>query len=293
MKKKILIGVAGLMVLLIAALGIAWWQIDAIAREGIQRGTQRATGLNTTVSEVSLGLLGGTLDVQGLQIDNPDGFDTPYLLRAGGIDTGVTLGSLFGSPVEVRHLNLHNLEVHLEQKGLKTNVQVVMDRLKKPPPPPGESPTPGPAPQPEPNEPAPPAEGKKIRVACIVVSSVTAYVRGGMPGGKTQEYTVRVPEIVLTDLTADTKRGITVDELVRRVLPAILATVIKESTGKVPSQLLGDFRTDLLEDLSPQARELLREVGAEKLLDPNRILDKTGETVTDGLLNRLRQRDSQ
>jgi len=72
--RKLLKLVAAVVLLVVIVAGIAWLYIDSIATTGIEEGATYALGVPTTVEDVSVSLLGGTVKIFGLTVANPEGF---------------------------------------------------------------------------------------------------------------------------------------------------------------------------------------------------------------------------
>src|SRR5690554_6816935 len=93
--KKILIGLLAVVLVVVIAVvvlvvvGVS--QIDNLLKAGIERGGTYATGVSTTVDDVDVQLRKGTLDLSGLVLANPPGFDTPHFLALA--ETGMALNS--------------------------------------------------------------------------------------------------------------------------------------------------------------------------------------------------------
>ena len=247
MKKLIKALVAIVIVVLIAA-GLAWYFIDAIARTGIEKGATYALGVETTVDDLSLSLLGGTMTMDGLTVSNPEGYTTPHLVRSGRFDLKVDPGTVLKDKVVVNRFHLDGLDMNIEQKGLRqSNLSVIMGNLKR---------FKGPDKQ-EPDKPKEEPSGKKVVVDRIVIENVVAHVHLASIGSKT----VKVPRIVLENVSND-GQGLTISELTARLLPAILAAVLEEGGDIIPDDLADALDDDLdgaVKALGGNASELVKQ----------------------------------
>jgi len=265
--KKLLKLLVVLVVVIIAAVLIAWWQIDRIVKAGVERGGTYALQVDTTVDTVSLSLLGGTLMMDGLQVANPEGYKTPYMIRSGRFDLAVDTGSVMGDTVQVNKFEIDGLDIYIEQKLGGSNVKAVMKNLERFEGSGGEPPEEGKAPEPA------PGKGKNVQVDRIVIRNVVAHVQLLPVAGKASTVTVEVPEIVLEGVTSDNAAGVAVPELVARVVPAILMAVVKKGGDVLP----GDFAKDLSGSIVQTADALGK--GAETLL--NRTSEGIGKGIRD------------
>ena len=259
MKKALKIAV-GVVIVIAAVLAVAWFYIDAIAKTAVERGATYALGVPTRVDSVRVSLLGGTVGMDGLTVGNPAGYQTAHLVKSGRFDLAVVPGSLMKDTIEVSRFELDGLDMNIEQKlGAGTNVSVILDNVK----------TPGGGKEPEPAK----AEGgTKVKVDRIVIRNVVAHVQVLPVGGKASTLDVKVPEIVMTDVTGDNAQGIAVSELVRRLMPAILAAVVDKGKGILPDADLDKLSGDVAsatQAIGQGAAKLVEKVGGQagKLLE--------------------------
>jgi len=253
--------ILAVLLLLIAAAIIVWLAIDFFAEAAVEKGATYALGVKTELDSMDVRLLRGEVTMEGLNVANPEGFDTPHLMHSGRFELGVRTGSLFSDTVEVRKFHLDGLDVNVEQKLTGSNVSKVLQNLERV------------AGQEKDREPPSEGRGKKVKVDHILIKDVKAHfhILGGI-ASKPRTITVEVPQIELRQVSSD-EGGVVVAELVRRLLPAILKAVIKEGKGTVPG--------DLLRELDGQVSTAIAALGGEagKLVEQ---VDKTfGKTVGD------------
>ena len=239
MGRKLIRVLLVLVVLAIVAVGVAWLMIDRIAKAGVEKGGTYAMGVPTTLEDMSVSLLGGRVTMDGLNVANPAGFNSDRLMHSGRFDLEVDAGSLLGETVNVKRFELDGLELNVEQQAAGSNVGKIIENLKQ-------------LSSGKTDEPAEPedGEGKKVKVDRIVVRNVHArfYLLSAKP------ISVKVPEIVLTDVTSDNAAGVAVSQLAARIVPAIVAAVVEQGQGKVPADLLNDLDGQL-DDLAAAAGE--------------------------------------
>ncbi|MBE3099296.1 MAG: AsmA family protein [Planctomycetes bacterium] len=218
---------------LLAALVAGWLFINSIARTAIERGGTYALGVDTRVDSVSLGVLQGEARVDGITIANAEGFKTPHLMKTQRLEVSLRPGSLLEDTIQITRFEIDGLDLHLEQKVGSTNISALLDNIKK---------QEGPAKPDQPKQPG----GKKLKVNRIVVRNVVAHVHVLPIGGNATTLDVKVPEIVLTDVTPDNAAGgVVISELVRKIVPAILAAVVEKCKGAIPDADLKQFGSGL------------------------------------------------
>ncbi len=226
--RKIVIGVV--LLLVVVVLG-SWVMIDSLAKKAVQQGGEYALGVPTTVDTLTLSLLGGSLRMDKLNVANPTGYNSAHLMRTGRFDLAVRPASVFSDTVEVSTFELKGLDLNIEAKGLKNNIEAVLDHIKKLG---GES------------TPAQPSQqqgggGKKIRVNRIVIRDVVAHVLLPIPGST--PLMVKVPTIELNNVGSD--KPLDVAELIGRLMPAILAAVLEQGKGIIPADLLAGLQANV------------------------------------------------
>ncbi len=115
------------LVLLVVAV---WLLINPIAKSAIQSGASEALGVKTSLESIDISPLRGTVVMNGLNISNPEGFNSAYLMDSGQFEVEVSTASLLSDTVEIRRLELDGLEVHIEQKLPFSNVAKIMKNIK-------------------------------------------------------------------------------------------------------------------------------------------------------------------
>lgn len=221
--------------------------------------------MDTRVDSVRLSLLKGELGMTGLVVSNPEGFKTPHLLKTGQLDLALRPGSVLEETVEINRFELDGVDLHLEQKPGTTNVSVILENIARLSGDKTEEETKG---------------GKKVKVDRVVIRNVVAHIQVLPIGGEAATLTVKVPEIVLEDVTSDNADGVAMSELVRRLVPAILAAVVDKGKGIVPDADLGRLSGDVAaasKALGDGAGRLVNQVGGQAA----KALEGLGTTAKD------------
>jgi len=283
--KTLLRVVLVLVVLLIVVGVVGYIWIDSIAKAAIEKGGTYALGVDTTVADVSLSPVGGTMKIEGLKVANPAGFQGSHLMQSGTFDLAMVAGSLLDDTIQVNKFELDGLSLSVEQTLQKNNISVILDNLKR-----FESDD-----EPSDKKPSEPKrekddDGKKVKIDLITIRNVEATFR--LPVGN--PVTVKVPEVTVKDVTGDNAEGVAVSELIARVLPAVLAAVLEQGKGVVPGDLLNTLNGDLnglaaavggqLQQLITNAQGDVRKAVADKLGKAGDDVKKTVGGALDGLL---------
>lgn len=255
MKKRKLIGwtIAIIVVLLIAAVGVTWAMIDHLAKRAVEDGGQYALGVPTTVDSVNLSLLGGTMKMDTLNVSNPPGYKSPHLMRTGQFNLSVDTGSVFSDTVVVPVFEIDGLDVNIEPSGLTNNISVVLENVKKV----GGDGTASQQPAQD------SGSSKKVRVDRVVIRNVVARVHLPIAG---QPLEVKVAPIELSNVSSDNPAGVTVEQLISRILPAIVASVLESGKGILPADLAANLNTQLASTvgaLGGQASQMVQQVTSQ------------------------------
>jgi uncharacterized protein involved in outer membrane biogenesis len=250
--KLILKTVAVLLMLVIVVGIVVWIWIDQIAAEGIRRGGTRALGVETYVEDVDVRLVRGTLGIEEFRVANPEGFETPHLLRSGNFDLALDTGSVWSDPIVLREIVLDGLDIHLEQKFTGNNISVVLENIR------------------DLSKKTPPEEQRKkrkIQVDRVEIRNVVVHVSLPELGKRT----VEIPAIELAGVTSDNAQGVLISELMARIFTALVAAVLEAGGDDIPATLRTALQIDLAtavsavnaEKLTSQARKHIESLGKD------------------------------
>lgn len=255
-----------LLIILVALVVFVGFYMDTAVKTGVEKGAEYAMGVETRVDDLNLQLFRGRLLVDSLQVANPEGYSSNPFMKLNHFDLELKPTSLLTDKVVLRNFELDGLDIRIEQKLTESNVSKLLDNLKR-----LDSGK-------EPDKVEKKKEGKKVQLDRVRVKNVVAHFHL-LPGVSPGPISVKVPEIVLDDVTSDEAGGIVVEQLVARIVPAILASVLENAEGVVPKDFLNTLDRDLkataqalggqVESLMKQAEknvaESLKKLGAEKL----------------------------
>jgi len=248
MKKLLVRLVLAVVVLVVVAGVVGYLWLDTIAKEAVQRGGTYAMGVDTTVDKVSLRPFAGQLQMQGLNVANPKGFNGAHLMQTGTFELELVPSSLMDKTIVLKKFELDGLDMYIDQQMPRSNISVIMDNLKKL----GDE-------KPKDQK---PSEGKNYRVDLITIRNVVAHVKV-LVG---PELTIKIPEIQLKNVTGDNAAGVALPVLVARILPAIVAAVLESGKGVLPPELAMALRGDvsaLTAQLGGQAQQMVKGVQGE------------------------------
>ena len=121
--KRILLVVV---LLIVAAVGIAYVSLNSILCSVIQRQATASLGVDTTLDSAHLSILGGKVDLENLQVSSPPNFSAPKIFTLGGIAVAVHYGQLTGEPIHIQQIVIDHPVLVVEQSKLQLNLDALM-----------------------------------------------------------------------------------------------------------------------------------------------------------------------
>ncbi len=272
--KRLVIALVALVVLLLAAVGIAAASIDMLARRGVEAGGTWALGVPTTLSSADVGILAGTFEMSGLRVANPQGFPAPHFLTLGEGGMAVSLGTLTKSPVVLPAVSLETLDVRLDRKGSESNYKAILDHYSK---------VSGGGSQVKPA-----AEGKKYVINELTMKDINVELHllgpGGTVGavlGEASKIKVPIDEIKLKNVgrtgSGVSGTGVTMGELAGLIVQAVLAATVERGGGLIPSDVLGDLQGQL------SSIGGLKDVGMDVVANAKGTVEQLGKQAEEAL----------
>jgi uncharacterized protein involved in outer membrane biogenesis len=201
------------------ALVIAWFSLGNIMQWGIEQNASSALGVATHIGKLNLNLAGGTVGIDTLTIDNPNGFSTPYLINVSSFGVKLKPMSLIAETIEIQTVELDGLEINVEQKLANNNILTVGEKLQQRS---GEQ-----AKQGDRGE-------KKVKAGYVSIKNVKANVRLSAFGQAIANTSVQVPSIELKDIGSDNAQGVLMSEFMRKLLGEIFTAVTNQVKASLP-----------------------------------------------------------
>jgi hypothetical protein len=248
--KKLLVRLvlAVIVLVVLAGLGV-YFYLDTIAKAAVEKGGTYAMGVDTTVDKVSLHPFDGQLQMQGLKVANPKGFNGAHLMQTGTFELELVPSSLMDKTIVLKKFKLDGLDMYIDQKTPQSNISVIMDNLKKL----------GGGEKPKDEK---PSEGKDYRVDVLSIRNVVAHVKVFVG----PELTIKIPAIELKDVGGENGAGIPMPKLVARILLAVMSGVVEQGKGILPADLLNGLSGDVsgvAAQLGGQAQEMVKGVQSQ------------------------------
>ncbi len=223
LKKLLLIaGVALVLLLVVVALAVGVF-LDKIVKTGMETVGPKVTQVSINVDDIKISMLGGSAQVKGLVIGNPQGYKLPQAISVGLAKVSVSPGSLLSDKIVIKEVAVDAPEMTFEG-GIKDNnlTQIqknVNDFVTGLTGAPSTN-----APAPAAAKPAGPA--KKLEVDHFIISNAKVHGTLHLLGADVPLPTLPLPTIELSNLGTGPE-GITPSELVQKVLGAITDSTLK------------------------------------------------------------------
>lgn len=244
---KILLKLAVVVVLLVGvAIGAVFFYIDSIARSAVERGGTYALGVPTTLRSADVGVLTGDFALDGLKVENPEGYSSDHFMTLDHGDVAVKLSTLREEVVHLPTLNLKQIDVNLESKGNASNYAVILENLKK-----------------LESSPTPPEEQKKFIINKVVIQDVKVHANLLPLAGDAAVMHFPIAEIVLEDVGSETSGGMVLSDLAGVIVKAVFAAIVDKGGELLPLDVLGDLQGRLgdLESLSSMGIDMATNAG--------------------------------
>ncbi len=188
--------------------------IALIWKSALENYGSKITEVPVSVGRVWISPFRGTVQIDSLEIGNPEGFKSARALISKRIDLKLEWKSLFGKKVILRDLSIQGMDVTYERALLRSNLGVISKTVKA-------------------KTKDPDKLGEKLRRGVqadrISIADGTVNLSATLLGGR--GISLPMPALQLQNLGADPD-GITVAELVSEILRALLENVVTLSSSE-------------------------------------------------------------
>jgi hypothetical protein len=116
---KIFVYVLVAVILIIFGLSLT---LDSIVKSNIESAGSELLQTDLTIDKVSLSLFQRHGSINGIHIENPDGFESGDALRIHSVDIRMNPLSLFTGTVEIEELEIQNLEIFFQLRTTGSNL---------------------------------------------------------------------------------------------------------------------------------------------------------------------------
>jgi len=261
--------------------------LDSIAKAGIATVGSRVLGVPTQAGDVSIGIASGVSMIGRLEVDNPSGYAPVKFVSLGALEVDAPFAGLTGDKIVIERIALFDLVVELEKgKDGKLNVERIVENIKRAT---GAGREAG-KPDEKPADPA--AESKEAVVRELRIERLRVNLRN-IAGGKDGVVEVKLPDIVVRELSSKGGVDVLASELSGVVIGSVLQSVVAANIEGIGAEVLGGLK-GAIEGVGTVLDEHLRGAvdagveGAMKALEgAGKLLDEgvkgAGKALEDGV----------
>ncbi|MDY6784064.1 MAG: hypothetical protein SW833_16205 [Cyanobacteriota bacterium] len=222
--------VASILLGILLVLGIGWLRLDSAIATNLQRNISTTLGVYPQIEELHYQLFTGRLNIENLTLNNPNGFATPYFMKANNLQVQCNPLSFLGKTTQLQEFLIERIDVNIEQKLTQNNALTILGNAKQ---------------QRKINLQANVANRqKKFFLQQAIVSNITSQLNLAL-GLLDNPLSVELPEIEaieLSNLTPENIQGVVLGDLIDRVVSGIMKKIVAESQTKIPENILKDIQ---------------------------------------------------
>lgn len=241
-KRYIFLGV----IVAAAAIGYHYFSLESIVKKVVHKYGSEVTGTDVNLGGFSLSFKDGSGKITGLEVGNPKGYDTPYLLTLGEVSVKVDLKSLTTDTIVIDQVLIKKPVITYEMLSLtQNNIKQIQQNIAK-----NTSKVSAEAnvenkPVKADEKPKTTSEkSKKVVIKLVNITGGEIKASAAIPG-KSQEISVALPEIKIEGI-GESKKGENIPQVIARILNQILST----ATQTVIKSNLGDLKGVAEENLN-------------------------------------------
>jgi uncharacterized protein involved in outer membrane biogenesis len=224
--KKALIGISLILILLLVA---GYLFLDHIAKAAIEFGGEQAMGVPTSLENITLRPMLGKGTIEGLEISNPKGFETPFFMNLSKGHAALDMGSLSTDTVVMKTIELDGLKAYLEKTKEGSNYEMILANMKK-----GEE------------EGAKGEEpGKKFLVERILVRNIDVRADLAVAGAKMTSVDLRIDQIEIENVGAGKESGVILSQLMGTIVKAVLTAIVQQGAKVLPQVMVNGLGAGL------------------------------------------------
>jgi len=247
MKKKILIGVAVVIAIIIVVLVVGISNIGALIKTAVNTYGPGITKTNVRLEGAGVSIFSGEAKLKGFHLGNPRGFTSPEAIRVASVFVNLDEKSLAKGTIVIDKIEVVRPEITYEKALGTDNFKTILDNVK------GTAGA-GAAPKGKTEE---GGEGKKLLIRDFVVKDGKVTLATSLLGG--QSISAPLPDIRLQNIGGE-KEGASPAEVFKDILTALYAKITSPDVTNVLNEELKKLGTSL-EAVGEEAKKQLETVG--------------------------------
>jgi uncharacterized protein involved in outer membrane biogenesis len=257
---KIILSIVVVIVVLavLAVVAVAVFA-DRAVKAAVESAGTKALSVPVKVEGANASILGGSVDLDGIAVANPEGYTGPVLLTLADVNVSADTGSLFGDQIIIKNMELTGMEVFVEQKGLQNNLYQVIRPLQQP------------------REPT----GKTLIIDNLVISDILVHFSlPALPGQQAQSMDLKIAPITMTELGRNERMDTAV--LISKVILAVAQGIAEQGGDILPQKTIGEI-TGVLDKAIDFGRTIFGGQSDANQPGQESGAGELGEKVTEGL----------
>jgi hypothetical protein len=207
-------------------LGIGWLRLDSAIANNLKRNLSTTLGVYPQIEQLHYQLFTGRLKIESLTLNNPNGFATPYFMKANRLQVQVDPLSVFSKITKLQVFVIENIDVNIEQKLTQNNALQILSNAKQ---------------QRRLNLQANVVGGqKRFNLERAIINNVTTEFNLAL-GLQEDFLNIDLPKIEaleLRNLTPENIQGVVLGDLIDRFVSGIMKNIVAESQIKIPENIL-------------------------------------------------------
>lgn len=227
--KKIGIVVAVLATLLVIVLGVLYTNRNTIVRKSIETVLSEVLQVKVTLESVNVSISNSTVEIKGLVIGNPEGFNTPKAFSMDSILVKVDLLSFKTEEPVINIISMEGPDITIEQGFRGSNISALIKNAS------GEE-------KKKSEEKKESESGKAIKIEKVVVEKAEVDLSAPVLKGRSVSFTL--PRFEMNDIGGKGEKT-TIAESIRIFLTEILKRALTQGKGIIPDDLQESLQSSL------------------------------------------------
>lgn len=244
---KILLGVFGTVIVLVIIITIVvFTNLNRGLKYAVEEYGPSVTGTPVNLNQVDVALFSGKAELHGLEIGNPKEFESDYAFKLNDVMVSLVPESLTSDTIVVEKIVVGGASLNAEFDGTKSNLQQILNNLKKAsgPSTQGEQPAGG----------AEPGKAKKFIVKEFRFTGGEATVLSDIAN---VQRSVNIPAIEVHDI-GNASGGVTVAELAEQLLRPVIDKTLEKAKTEVLQQGTEQIKQKAQEKLEEKLKGLIQ-----------------------------------
>ena len=229
------------------------FSLNSIVAAAVETAGTRALGVETSLDQAQVGLVGANAQLKGLAIANPEGFGDGDFLSLGRVAFDLSVPSLFEEVITIPLIELEGTRLSVIQSGSASNVATILSTINAN----GKETDQGAESQDD-------SASKRFLIERIVLKEIEVQVQLDLlgDGSNPTAATLVIPEVLVEDIGSEGD-GAPLSEVIGQVVEALLAATLDADGGNILDGTLRKTIEDGLGGLEDKGREAVERAREE------------------------------